>query len=219
MIAIGAGGLDVAVAMGGGRFYLTAPEGLQRRADGRAPALGHGQGRDPQDARAALDQGQRRRDAGVRRARASQTLTRAGARHDHQHGRRDGRDDLGLPLGRGSRAGSSRPQGREKDWQALAADADAAYDRVDRTRPLRRSSRWPRARTAPDNVKNGRELAGMKVDQVCIGSCTNSSYKDLMTVAAILKGRKVAPEREPRHRARLAAGAGDAGEGRGVWPT
>ncbi|HEC82064.1 MAG TPA: aconitate hydratase, partial [Thermoplasmatales archaeon] len=85
-----------------------------------------------------------------------------------------------------------KAQGREQDWVELKADDDAEYDRVvdidlSELEPL------AAAPHSPGNIKTVRELEGMDVDQVCVGSCTNSSYKDLMTVAQILKGRKVHP--------------------------
>jgi aconitate hydratase len=86
-----------------------------------------------------------------------------------------------------------KAQGREKDWIELSADPDAKYDRVI---DLNLSGIEPLAATphSPGNVRKLSELEEMRVDQVCIGSCTNSSYKDMMTVAAILKGRTVHPD-------------------------
>ena len=86
-----------------------------------------------------------------------------------------------------------RRQGREDAWRALAADADAPYDR---TLDLDLGDVDPMVACphSPDNVKRVRDLKGLKVNQVCIGSCTNSSWRDLVTVAAILKGRKAKAE-------------------------
>ena len=84
-----------------------------------------------------------------------------------------------------------KAQGRLEDWKPLASDPDAQYDEeID----IDLSSLEPLAACphSPDNVKPISELAGQKIDQVCIGSCTNSSYLDLMRVASILKGRVVA---------------------------
>ena len=83
-----------------------------------------------------------------------------------------------------------RAQEREGDWTALAADPDAAYDR---TIDLDLGSIVPMVARphSPDNVTTVGEIAGMAVNQVLIGSCTNSSYRDLMVVAGMLKGRKV----------------------------
>lgn len=84
-------------------------------------------------------------------------------------------------------------QNRERVWKKFEADPDAEYDEVveidlDELEPL---IALPHS---PDNVKKVSELKGTKVQQVCIGSCTNSSYRDLMVVAGILKGKKVHPE-------------------------
>jgi aconitate hydratase len=83
-------------------------------------------------------------------------------------------------------------QGRESDYAPLAADADAAYDRVIEL-DLSKLEPMIACPSSPDNVKTVAAVAGLPVAQVCIGSCTNSSYADLMTVAAMLRGRKVAP--------------------------
>lgn len=86
-----------------------------------------------------------------------------------------------------------RLQGREKDFVPLAADQDAVYDalleiNLSELKPL---AAMPHS---PDNVASVQEIGEIKIDQVAIGSCTNSSYTDLMKVAAILKGHKVHPE-------------------------
>lgn len=84
-------------------------------------------------------------------------------------------------------------QGRKQDWKRLAADKDAVYDEVIE---IDLSTVEPMAACphSPDKIVPVRELAGRKVDQVLIGSCTNSSLKDLMTVAAVLKGKKIHPD-------------------------
>lgn len=85
-----------------------------------------------------------------------------------------------------------RAMGRERDWIELAADADAVYDdevRIDLS-ALRPLAACPHM---PDRVKPVAELAGLAVDQVCIGSCTNSSFRDLELAARILDGRRVNP--------------------------
>ena len=81
-----------------------------------------------------------------------------------------------------------KAQGREEDWIELKADDDAIYDEeitiaLDEIEPLVACPH------SPDNIKSIDEIGAKKVDQVCIGSCTNSSYLDLMRVAAILKGK------------------------------
>jgi len=85
-----------------------------------------------------------------------------------------------------------KAQNRESSWVELKADADAEYDRVI---DLDLSKVVPMAAcpSSPDNIKTIKELAGTKVSQVIIGSCTNSSLRDLMTVAAMLKGKTVNP--------------------------
>ncbi|MBN1129022.1 MAG: hypothetical protein JXA71_08550, partial [Chitinispirillaceae bacterium] len=85
-----------------------------------------------------------------------------------------------------------KAQGRLKEWKPLAADPDARYDRVVE---VDLSAIVPLAATphSPGNVSTVSSIAGLVVDQVCLGSCTNSSYKDLATVARILKGKIAAP--------------------------
>lgn len=86
-----------------------------------------------------------------------------------------------------------KKQGREADWVELKADDDAAYDEVLEI-DLNELEPLVACPHSPDNVKTVASLAGLKVDQVCIGSCTNSSFDDLMKVAQILKGKKVADD-------------------------
>ena len=86
-----------------------------------------------------------------------------------------------------------KEEGREEDYTPLAADPDAVYDEelivdLDQLTPL---AAMPHS---PDNVDSVSNIGEIKVDQVAIGSCTNSSYMDLMKVAAILKGKKVHPD-------------------------
>lgn len=81
-------------------------------------------------------------------------------------------------------------QGREKEWVELKADNDVEYEEVIEI-DLREIVPMVAKPHSPDNVVKARELSGVKVDQVAIGSCTNSSYADLVKTAAILKGRKV----------------------------
>lgn len=84
-----------------------------------------------------------------------------------------------------------RKQGREEDWKELKADEGAVYDKI---LEINLSSIVPMAALphSPDNVEKVSEIGGLKIDQVAIGSCTNSSYQDLMKAAKILKGKKVA---------------------------
>ena len=84
-------------------------------------------------------------------------------------------------------------QGREEDWTELKADDDAEYEMII---DIDLSTLAPLAAMPhmPDNVKSVTEIGEIKVDQVCIGSCTNSSLMDMLKVAAILKGKKVHPD-------------------------
>ena len=86
-----------------------------------------------------------------------------------------------------------KAQGREQDWIELLPDADAQYDEVIE---IDLSSLAPMAAMphSPDNVKSVTEIGPIKVDQVSIGSCTNSSLLDMLKVAAILKGKTVHPD-------------------------
>ncbi len=81
-----------------------------------------------------------------------------------------------------------KAEGREKDWKELAADADATYDEIVDL-DLGSVESMTAQPHSPDNVAAIRDIAGKKVDQVCIGSCTNSSYPAMKTVALMLKGR------------------------------
>ncbi len=83
-------------------------------------------------------------------------------------------------------------QGRGNDWVELLPDADAVYDE-EITINLSELAPMAAMPHMPDNVKSVTEIGELKVDQVCIGSCTNSSLSDMLKVAAILKGKKVAP--------------------------
>ena len=190
MLAFGAGGMDVAVAMGGGAYYITMPKLYKVELTGklhsnvsakdialeilRILSVKGGVG-------AVIEWG----GEGIRNLTVPQraTITNMGA-------------ELGattsiFPSDEQTRA-FMNAQGREADFVPLASDPDAVYDRVihidlDQLRPL---AACPHS---PDNVRPVAQLGATKVDQVCIGSCTNSSLQDLLKVAAILKGRTVAP--------------------------
>ena len=88
-----------------------------------------------------------------------------------------------------------KQQGREKDWVELKADPDAKYDRIIKI-DLSEIEPMIACPDSPGNVKTVREVEGLKVDQIAVGSCTNSSYRDLMTVAKILKGKVACPDLE-----------------------
>jgi len=86
-----------------------------------------------------------------------------------------------------------RAQGREEDWRALAADPEARYDELVEI-DLSRLEPLVARPSSPGNVVPVREVEGTPVAQVCVGSCTNSSYRDLMMAAAVLRGRRVHPQ-------------------------
>ena len=191
MLACGAGGLDVAVAMGGGAYYITMPKMVRVNLTGklspwvsakdvilevlRILTVKGGVGK-------IIEYG----GEGVKSLSVPEraTITNMGA-------------ELGattsiFPSDETTRSFMAA-QGREQDWTELSADSDAVYDeiyeiRLDELRPL---AACPHS---PDNIKPISELKGQKIDQVCIGSCTNSSLYDLMKVAYILKGKTVHPD-------------------------
>ena len=190
MLAFGAGGLDVAVAMGGGEYHITMPTMTKIVLTGalspwvsakdiilevlRRMSVKGGVGK-------IIEYG----SPGIRtltvpeRATITNMGTELGATTSIFPS-----DDITLEF--------LKAQGREADWQALASDEDAVYDEVIE---IDLSALEPLAACphSPDAVKPVSALADIKVDQVCIGSCTNSSYLDLMRVAAILKGKTVHP--------------------------
>ena len=187
-IAIGAGGLDVAVAMGGGNFYLAAPKVYLAKLTGELKpwvtakdvvlhmlSLLSTKG----NVGVILEYG----GPGVATLSVPQraTITNMGAEM--------GVTTSVFPSDEVTRQ-FLKAQKREQDWSLLVADEGAAYDRVIEV-DLGAIEPLAACPHSPGNIKPISELAGMKVDQVAIGSCTNSSLKDLRTVAAILKGRKV----------------------------
>ena len=190
MLAMGAGGLDVAVAMGGGAYYITMPKMVKINLTGklqpwvsakdiilevlRIMSVKGGVGKIIEysgDALSTLSVPERA------------TITNMGA-------------ELGattsiFPSDEVTRC-FLKSQGREKDFIELCADEDADYDEVIdiNLSNLKPSAACPHS---PDAVKTVEEIGDINVDQVCIGSCTNSSYLDLMKVAKILKGKTVHP--------------------------
>ncbi|MBD3240540.1 MAG: aconitate hydratase [Chitinivibrionales bacterium] len=191
MIAIGAGGLDVAVAMGGGPFYLTYPKVVKVNLTGR------------------MQPWVAAKDVILKVLEILSTKGNVGWMVEYGG---DGVQTLSVPerstiTNMGAELGVTtsvfpsdektkqflEAQGRGGVYAPLAADPDAAYDRVI---DIDLSTLEPLAACphSPGNVKSVRELAGTKVDQVCIGSCTNASYRDIMTVAAALKDRRIAPQ-------------------------
>ena len=190
MLAFGAGGLDVAVAMGGGAYYITMPRVIKVELRGalrpfvtakdvslellRQLSVKGGVGK-------IIEWG----GEGVRTLSVPEraTITNMGT-------------ELGattsiFPADETTRA-FLKAQGREEDYVNLEADPDAGYERVieidlGELEPLIACPHMP------DRVVPVKSLKGTKVDQVCIGSCTNSSLYDMLKAAAMLKGRTVVP--------------------------
>lgn len=190
MLAMGAGGLDVAVAMGGGAYYITMPKMVRVNLTGklqpwvaakdiilevlRIMSVKGGVGK-------IVEYG----GEGVKTLSVPEraTITNMGAEL--------GATTSVFPSDDITKA-FLKAQGREKDWVELSADDDAVYDEVIdidlcKLAPLAAMPHMP------DNVKTVEEIGEIKVDQVCIGSCTNSSLMDMLKVAAILKGKTVCP--------------------------
>jgi aconitate hydratase len=190
MVAIGAGGLDVAVAMAGGPFYLTYPKVIKINLKGKLPPWVAAKDTVLKVLEVFTTKGNvgcvfEYGGPGVRTLTVPEraTITNMGA-------------ECGVtfslfPSDAVTRA-FLRAQGRVKDWVEIKADKDATYDKVV---DIDLSALVPLAAYphSPGNIKTVRELEGLDVDQVCIGSCTNSSYRDLMTVAGILNGQKAHP--------------------------
>lgn len=190
MLAMGAGGMDVAVAMGGGAYYITMPKMFKVNVTGtlkpfvtakdislellRILSVKGGVG-------AIIEWG----GEGIKYLSVPEraTITNMGT-------------ELGattsiFPSDEVTRA-FLKAEGREEDYVALESDADAEYDRIidinlDELTPLIACPH------SPDNIVAVSSLKGVKVDQVCIGSCTNSSLMDMLKVAALLKGKTIDP--------------------------
>ena len=191
MLAMGAGGLDVAVAMGGGTYYITMPKMVRINLTGklspwvaakdiilevlRRMSVKGGVGK-------IIEYG----GEGVKTLSVPEraTITNMGAEL--------GATTSVFPSDEITKA-FLKAQGREGDWVELKADDDAHYDEV-LDIDLSKLEPMAAAPHMPDNVKTIDELKGQKIDQVLIGSCTNSSYLDLMRVAHILKGKTVHPD-------------------------
>jgi len=188
MLAIGAGGLDVAVAMAGGPFYLKCPKVLGVKLTGR------------------LNNWVAAKDVILKLLSILSTKGNVGWVVEYFGQGAKGLSvpqratitNMGAELGVTTSIFSSdeqtekflTAQKRAKDYQPLAADPDAEYDRIieiklDELEPM---AACP---SSPDNVKLIREIAGLEARQVVIGSCTNSSFTDLMMVATVLKGRRI----------------------------
>ena len=189
MLAIGAGGLDIALAMGGLPFNLNMPQVVGVKLTGRLQPFVSAKDIILEVLRHKTVKGGVGKvfeyfGPGVAHLSVPEraTITNMGA-------------ELGATTSVFPSDAVTRrylaAQGRDASWSEWVADADAGYDEVleidlDQLEPLIACPH------SPDNVRTVREVAGMPVAQVAIGSCTNSSYTDLMTVASMLKGKVVA---------------------------
>lgn len=190
MLAIGAGGLDVAVAMGGGAYYLAMPKICKVELVGRLRPMATAKDVILEILRRLSVKG------GVAKIMEYTGEGLAGLSVPE----RATIANMGAELGATTTVFPSdevtreffAAQGRLSDWSELKADPDAEYDE-EITIDL--SSLHPLAAMphSPDNVARVADKAGIKIDQVAIGSCTNSSYADMMKVAEILDGHTVAP--------------------------
>ena len=194
MLAMGAGGLDVAVAMGGGAYYITMPKMYKVNLTGKL--------RDFVTAK----------DVSLEILRILSVKGGVGAIIEWGG---EGVKTLSVPeratiTNMGAELGATtsifpsdevtreflKAEGREADFTPLASDEDAVYDKVidinlSELKPLIACPH------SPDNVVTVESLKGTKVDQVCIGSCTNSSLYDMLKVAALLKGKTISPNVSP----------------------
>ena len=188
MLAMGAGGLDVAVAMGGGAYYITMPKMIKVNLTGK------------------LSPWVSAKDVSLELLRI--LTVKGGVGYIVEWGG-EGIKTLSVPeratiTNMGTELGATtsifpsdeitkeflEAQGRGGDFTALESDPDAVYDRIidinlSELKPLLACPH------SPDNIKSAEELTDIKVNQVCIGSCTNSSLRDMLRVAAILKGKKI----------------------------
>ena len=191
MLAFGAGGLDVAVAMGGGAYYITMPKMIKVNLTGKLRPFVTA------------------KDVSLEILRILSVKGGVGSIIEWGG---EGVATLSVPeratiTNMGTELGATtsifpsdeithaflKAEGREADYLPLASDPDAVYDRVididlSALKPLIACPHMP------DNVVTVESLKGTKVDQVCIGSCTNSSLLDMLKVAALLKGRTIKPE-------------------------
>ncbi|MBE7067789.1 MAG: aconitate hydratase [Clostridiales bacterium] len=188
MLGMGAGGLDVAVAMGGGTYYITMPKMIRVNLLGklsdyvgakdvilevlRILGVKGGVG-------AIVEYG----GEGVKTLSVPQraTITNMGAEL--------GATSSIFPSDEVTKA-FLKAEGREEDFVELSSDEDASFD-AEYTVDLSALKPLTACPHSPDNVKKVSELSGMKINQICIGSCTNSSMQDMLTVAQILKGKTV----------------------------
>ena len=190
MLSFGAGGMDVAVAMGGGAYYITMPKMYKVNLTGK------------------LNPYVTAKDVSLEILRILSVKGGVGAIIEWGG---EGIKTLSVPeratiTNMGTELGATtsifpsdeitraflKAQGREEDYVPLQSDDDAVYDRIididlSALKPLIACPH------SPDNVVAVESLKDVKVDQVCVGSCTNSSLLDMLKVASILKGKTVAP--------------------------
>lgn len=188
MLAMGAGGLDVALAMGGGAYYITTPKVCKINLVGALKPMVTAKDIILEILRRLTVKGGVSRvfeycGEGVKTLSVPQRATIT---------------NMGAELGATTSIFPSdektleyfKAQGREDDWIEFKPDEDAVYDEeitinLNDLQPLAAKPH------SPDNVEKVESIGKIKVDQVAIGSCTNSSYEDLMKVARILRGKKV----------------------------
>ena len=191
MLAMGAGGLDVAVAMGGGAYHITMPKVVKVNLTGK------------------LNDWVSAKDVILKVLQIMSVKGGVGKVIEYCG---EGVKSLSVPeratiTNMGAELGATtsifpsdettlaflKAQGREEDFTALSADPDAVYDEEIN---INLSELVPLAACphSPDNVKTVEEIGAIKIDQVCIGSCTNSSLQDMLKVAHILKGKTVHPD-------------------------
>ena len=190
MLAMGAGGLDVAVAMGGGAYYITMPKMYKVNLKGKLKPFVTAKDISLEILRilsvkggvgAVIEWG----GEGIKYLSVPERATIT---------------NMGTELGATTSIFPSdevtkkflEAEGRGEDYVELSSDADAVYDRIididlDNLKPLIACPH------SPDNIVTVESLKGTKVDQICIGSCTNSSLFDMLKVAALLKGKTISP--------------------------
>ena len=191
MLAMGAGGLDVALAMAGGAYYINVPKVCKVNVIGNFKPMVTGKDVILEVLRRLTVKGGVSRifeygGEGIKNLSVPQRATIT---------------NMGAELGATTSIFPSdertleffKAQGRQQDWFEFKADEDAVYDE-EITIDLNTLEPLAAMPHSPDNVKKVSEIGKIKVDQVAIGSCTNSSYEDLMKVAKILKGKKVHPD-------------------------
>ncbi len=191
MIAIGAGGLDVAVAMGGGAYYITCPKVVKVELKGKLSPWVAAKDVILEVLRKLSVKGGVGKvieycGEGVKTLSVPEraTITNMGAEL--------GATTSVFPSDEITRE-FLKAQKREEVWTPLSADEDAVYDE-ELTIDLSTLEPLAACPHSPDNVKTVSEIGKIKIDQVCIGSCTNSSLMDMLKVAHILKGKTVHPD-------------------------